>query len=124
MKNKKRYRRKENKKKSRKQKSHKKSKKILRRKKTDIYCGNNLLHPDIVNNRKTIGTRLQCFRKGFGVGYNSPVDLNYAGDYEPIDDRRVFCGNGNLPDGYDLSGSLSTCLQKGYGVGKRRRAIE
>jgi hypothetical protein len=91
----------------------------------DIYCGNNALHPDIVDGIKIIGTRYQCLRKGIGRGFNLPLDPDYGGDYEPIDDRRMYCGNSNrLPNGYDIMGSPSKCLQKGVGIGKLKRFEE
>jgi hypothetical protein len=62
-------------------------------------------------------------RKGIGKGLNLPVDNNYLGDYEPIDTRKIYCGNAeNLPDGYDLMGSLPQCLQRGIGIGKKQKA--
>jgi len=45
-----------------------------------------------------------------------------ARDYEPIDDRRMYCGKQHrLPRGYDYMGNLAQCLQKGVGVGLYRR---
>lgn len=90
---------------------------------SNIYCGNNAKSNDIINGNKVIGTRYGCLRKGIGKGKNSPIDNNYIGDYEPIDKRKIYCGNSeNLPDGYDLMGSLSQCLQKGIGIGKKQKA--
>lgn len=94
----------------------------IRQRNADIYCGNNRLHPSVVNGNAIIGTRNRCFKRGFGRGYHSPVDPDYDFNYEPIDDRRIFCGNGNeLPEGYDRLGNLPHCLLKGYGVGRRKR---
>lgn len=90
---------------------------------TNIYCGNNAKSADILSGNKVIGTRYNCMRKGIGKGLNLPVDNNYLGDYEPIDTRKIYCGNAeNLPDGYDLMGSLPQCLQKGIGIGKKQKA--
>lgn len=90
---------------------------------TNIYCGNNAKSTDILNGNKVIGTRYNCMRKGIGKGLNLPVDNNYLGDYEPIDTRKIYCGNAeNLPDGYDLMGSLPQCLQRGIGIGKKQKA--
>lgn len=88
-----------------------------------IYCGNNAKSVDILSGNKIIGTRYNCMRKGIGKGLNLPVDNNYLGGYEPIDTRKIYCGNAeNLPDGYDLMGSLPQCLQKGIGIGKKQKA--
>lgn len=88
-----------------------------------IYCGNNARSNDILNGNKVVGTRYGCMRKGIGKGLNSHVDNTYLGDYEPIDKRKIYCGNDdNLPDGYDLMGNLPQCLQKGIGIGKKQKA--
>lgn len=90
-----------------------------------IYCGNNARSNDILNGNKVIGTRYGCLRKGIGKGLNSPVDNEYSGDYEPIDNRRIYCGNDvNLPEDYDLMGNLPQCLQKGIGIGKKQKATQ
>lgn len=87
---------------------------------TQLYCGNNRLYHGIVNGTHRIGTRHRCLRRGVGIGLNLPVDNTPDTGYEPIDPRRVYCGNQNLlPDQYDLFGTLPQCLQKGVGVGRR-----
>ena len=51
-----------------------------------------------------------------------PVPMNR--NFTPIDKRKIYCGNNSeKPDGYDSIGSLSQCLQKGIGIGKRKRGI-
>jgi hypothetical protein len=91
----------------------------------NIYCGNNALHPDLVNGTKILGSRYQCLRKGVGTGLNLPFDPDYGGPYAPIDNRRIYCGNAvDLPDGYDSMGNLAQCLQRGVGIGKLQRAQE
>ena len=88
-----------------------------------LYCGNNALHPDLVNGTKMMGTKYQCLRKGIGTGLNLPYDADYGGPYTPIDDRKIYCGDeADLPDGYDRMGNSSQCLQKGIGIGKIQRA--
>ena len=63
-------------------------------------------------------------KKGFGKGFNMSYDPKFAGPYTPIDKRRIYCGNNSeKPEGYDSIGSLSQCLQKGIGIGKRKRGI-
>lgn len=90
----------------------------------ETYCGNNRIHPTVVNGTARIGTMTECLRKGFGVGRRLPYDDAYTGLYEPLTDLRVHCGNGALPPGYAVSGTLPMCLQKGVGMGKRVRAQE
>jgi hypothetical protein len=106
-----------------KRKSRKKSKKV--KPAPYIYCGNNALHPDLVSGRAVIGTKHRCLKKGFGAGYYSPVDLSFLNDYQPIDTRKVYCGNReNVPEGYDRHGNLPSCFQKGFASGKRKKAME
>src|SRR5271169_1429459 len=33
-------------------------------------------------------------------------------------DKKIYCGDYDLPDGYDKLGTRFRCLQKGYGIGK------
>ena len=90
----------------------------------NIYCGNNALHDDIVINGKVIGNRYQCLRKGIGSGLNMPLDISYAGEYVPIDDTKIYCGNQDiLPEGYNRLGNNPQCLQKGVAIGKRTKAL-
>lgn len=90
-----------------------------------IYCGNNRLHPDVTSGAKTIGSRYSCLRLGFGRAMNEPVNFRYAGPYRSIDNRKFYCGNKNqLPAGYSDFGTLTQCLQKGYGAGKKKKASE
>jgi hypothetical protein len=88
-----------------------------------IYCGNNSQYPGLIDGTYTLGTRYACLKKGFGRGYHMPYDKNFTGNYDPIDKRKIWCGNSDVtPDGYNSVGSLSQCLQKGVGCGKRVRA--
>ena len=88
------------------------------------YCGNNRLHRDLLNNTKILGTRYKCLQIGIGKGTNLPFDPDYLDAYEPIDNTVIYCGNGdNLPQNYDKIGSISECLRKGIGIGKRQRAL-
>jgi len=93
-----------------------------------VYCGSNQLNSQLIGQggNKTIGTRNECLRKGIGVGLHMPLDLSYNGPYQPIDQRRFYCGDGNLPIGYDSNGTLQQCFTTGVGVGRRtiaQRAI-
>ena len=89
-----------------------------------IYCGNNAQDDQLIDGTRIIGTRHGCMKKGFGKGFNMPYDPKFSGPYTPIDKRKIYCGNNSeKPDGYDSIGSLSQCLQKGIGIGKRKRGI-
>jgi len=90
-----------------------------------MYCGNNADHQDLLSGQSQIGNRYGCLRKGIGKGLHLPADISYLGPYSPIDQRKVYCGQQDeLPEGYDLMGSLPHCLQKGIGIGKRKKAME
>ena len=59
-----------------------------------IYCGNN----GAATNNKPVGTRHQCMRVGIGKGLRLSCDNSYNGPYQPIDGRKIYCGNSpNLP---------------------------
>jgi len=86
---------------------------------SNVYCGNNGAN----TNGKPIGTKNECLRVGIGKGLHLPCNPSYSGEYDPIDDRRTYCGNNeDLPDDYDIMGSASMCLKKGIGLGMARRA--
>jgi hypothetical protein len=90
---------------------------------SNVYCGNNRLHKNLVNGISILGTRNQCLKKGIRLGINLPYDKNYLGEYEPIDPTKIYCGNNiNLPIGYDRFGSIRECHQRGIGIGKRIKA--
>ena len=85
----------------------------------DIYCGNNSRDTRLLSGEQVLGTRYRCLKKGIGKGLHLPIDPNYTGEYLPIDNRKIYCGNQNtLPNGYDSMGNLPQCLQKGVGIGK------
>lgn len=88
-----------------------------------MYCGNNKKAKDILVDGKVKGTRYKCFRKGVGVGLNSPYSYRYTSLYAPIDERKIYCGKKNkLPAGYDYLGNAPQCLQKGVSIGKKLKA--
>ena len=92
---------------------------------TSIYCGNNSENSNLKNGNAQLGTRYGCLRKGIGKGLHEPKDPSYTGRYSPIDKRKVYCGKTpSLPENYDLMGNLPQCLQKGIGVGKRKKASQ
>jgi hypothetical protein len=89
------------------------------------YCGNNLNHHSLLSGTHVLGTNYQCMRKGIGVGSHLPYDTAYSGVYAPVDSRKFYCGNAEVPPvegGYLAVGSPSKCLQIGIGVGKSQRA--
>ena len=91
--------------------------------KRNIYCGNNLLSPSLIQNGGDcrLGTNYQCLKKGIGHGLHSPIDLEFL-NYEPIDPpEKIYCGNPPLPDRYERFARRHNCLQKGIGIGKRIR---
>jgi hypothetical protein len=92
---------------------------------TGIYCGNNKENTELKNGNVQLGTRYNCLRKGIGKGLHESKDPSYAGKYEPIDKRKIYCGNQTvLPDNYDSMGNLPQCLQKGIGIGKHKKASQ
>lgn len=92
--------------------------------KMNYYCGNNRLNRDLLNNRKNLGTRYKCLQIGVQTGLNLPLDDDYIGDYEPIDNTKIYCGKKeDLPVNYDKFGNLPECLRRGVGIGKRQKAL-
>jgi len=84
-----------------------------------MYCGNNRLHPDLLDGTKRLGTRKECLDRGVRVGLSLAPERSYAGRYEPIDNTRIYCGNAStLPDGYDRFGAVFECHRIGVGRGK------
>lgn len=84
-----------------------------------MYCGNNRLHPDLLDGTKRLGTRKECLDRGVRVGLSLPPERSYAGRYEPIDNTKIYCGNSSrLPDGYDRFGAVFECHRIGVGRGK------
>jgi hypothetical protein len=86
-----------------------------------LYCGNNRNHPKLLNG--VLGTRYSCLKSGIGVGRNLGFDSSYLNDYDPIDNRKAYCGNNQeLPEDYNHFGSLMECYRKGVGVGKKQKS--
>ncbi len=92
---------------------------------SDIYCGNNSLHPDLEDGSRRLGTRSECFRKGLKNGLSLPVDEIFTKPYEPINKEKKYCGDDEkMPDGFDRVGGLHECYLKGVGTGKRKKAMK
>lgn len=88
-----------------------------------IYCGNNANHSELRNGTKTLGTRLECLKKGIKNGKSLPVDPEFKKPYRPIVREKKYCGNlDDLPVGYHRFGGLHECYLSGVGVGKRIKA--
>lgn len=87
-----------------------------------IYCGNNR---NSIGDKK-IGNRYECLKAGISLGKKLPIDETYLQPYDPIDNRKPYCGlQEELPnDTYDHLGSLKECHSVGVGVGKRQKASE
>jgi hypothetical protein len=86
-----------------------------------LYCGNNARDEGLRDGSKILGTRYQCLKKGIGRGLNEPI-FAYSDEYEPIEDIKVFCGNGNtLPQNKDRFGTRDECLRKGFAVGQKQK---
>ena len=87
----------------------------------ELYCGNNARDEGLINGTKVLGTRYQCLKKGVGKGLSEPV-LSYNDEYEPIENLKIFCGNGTiLPQNKDRFGTRDECLRKGFAVGQKQK---
>ena len=93
-----------------------------RNKSKPLYCGNNKLDGDLKSGKKIRGNRYSCMKVGINKGINMDYDPKYNSPYEAIDTTRIYCGLQKLPNDYDRYGSVTECLQKGIGVGKRIKA--
>jgi hypothetical protein len=94
-----------------------------------VYCGNSGLHRSLKVNggNKTFGTHDQCFKKGYGIGFNAPINnimkfiAEWAGPYKPYIVQKLIHGSGKVPPGYQRA-LLSQALARGFGVGRAARA--
>ena len=94
-----------------------------------LYCGNNSLHRSLKANGGTriFGTNAECFKKGYGVGYNAPVKnmaefiAEWARRYKPYIVQKIYYGDGAVPPGYQRA-LLSQSLARGFGLGRVARA--
>lgn len=87
------------------------------------YCGNNKLFKGLLNKTHIVGNPHTCLKKGFGVGYNMPIDDNYRELWEPIKvNDKIFCGK-KSKNGIRTGTNLE-CFRKGMEVGKNKKVNE
>jgi hypothetical protein len=87
------------------------------------YCGNNNNYIGLLRGTHRLGTNYECLRKGIGAGSRLPYDQDYSLNYNPVDTRKFYCGNGaEVPAEYFAVGSPSKCLALGIGIGKSQKA--
>ena len=90
-----------------------------------------MLSPKLKRNGggEVFGTPSQCFKKGYGIGFNAPiVDVatflaEWAGQYKPYIVQSLYHGDGTVPFGYQRA-TLSQSLSRGYALGRVRKAKE
>ena len=90
-----------------------------------IYCGNNQLDRKL----KTIrfGTHAECFKKGYGLGYNSPIHddasfiAEWNGKYKPHIIQKLMYSDAELPPRFQRA-TLNQSLARGYAFGCVARA--
>ena len=93
------------------------------------YCGNNVYSPQLKENGGTdiFGTSTECFRKGYGVGYNAPIGhvasflAEWGGRYKPYISQKLYYGDAALPPGYQPA-TLAQSLSRGYALGRVAKA--
>ena len=89
------------------------------------YCGNNVYSPQLKQNSGTdiFGSSTECFRKGYGLGYNAPIGhvasflADWGGKYKPHIVQNIYYGDGAVPPGYQPA-TLAQCLSRGYALGR------
>ena len=99
------------------------------KKQMEIFCGNNSAHSSLKINggQLPFGTHDQCFKKGYGIGYNAQVTdatkfiAEWGGPYKPHIVQKLIYGSGNVPPGYQRA-TLAQSLQRGFGFGRVARA--
>ncbi len=78
-----------------------------------MSCSNNALEVPKLS-------RHQCLQKGIGVGLRLPEQRPRP--FVALNDEKVYCGQGELPDGYARLGFPHECLQKGVGLGRAMKS--
>ena len=73
------------------------------------------------------GTSTECFRKGYGLGYNAPMGhvasflAEWGGRYKPYINQKLYYGDGALPPRYQPA-TLAQSLSRGYALGRVAKA--
>ena len=73
------------------------------------------------------GSPTECFRKGYGLGYNASIDnvasflAEWGGRYKPYIQQQLYYGDGATPPGYQRA-TLSQSLSRGYALGRVAKA--
>ena len=94
-----------------------------------MYCGNNVFSRKLKQNGGTdhFGSPRECFRKGYGLGYNAPIGNvasfleEWGGRYKPYIGQSLYYGDGTMPPGYQRA-TLSQSLSRGYALGRVAKA--
>ena len=89
-----------------------------------VHCGNNIYNPllQINGGRDAFGSHAQCFRKGYGLGYNQKVmDIphfvqNWSGLYKAHINQKLWHSDEPMPPGYQLA-TLSQTMGRGFALG-------
>ena len=91
-----------------------------------VYCGNNAMAAKLKANggSKMFGTHDQCFRKGYGIGYNTLVSdverAEWSGPYKPYIVQKLVYNDGEVEPGYQRA-TLSQSLARGFALGSIAR---
>ena len=93
------------------------------------YCGNNVYDSSLQTNggKSVFGTHKECYKKGYGVGYNTLVKnvaefiAEWEGPYKPYIAQKLYYGDGSVPPGYQRA-TLAQSLQRGFALGRVARA--
>ena len=93
------------------------------------YCGNNVYARDLKSNggQESFGSSTDCFRKGFGIGYNTPIGdatrfiAEWGGPYKLYIVQSIYYGDGAIPPGYHRA-TLGQSLSRGYALGRVAKA--
>ena len=93
------------------------------------YCGNNIYARDLKSNggQESFGSSTDCFRKGFGIGYNTPIGdatrfiAEWGGPYKPYIVQSLYYGDGAVPGGHERA-TLGQSLSRGYALGRSAKA--
>jgi hypothetical protein len=82
----------------------------------EIYCGEDANLPVDYDR---MGTRGVCLKKGIGIGMGMPSAARDSFLAKPPKQvvQKLYCGDGELPEGYVGFDTMPNCLRRGVGVG-------